>query len=395
MKKILLIEDDQLVANIYRNKLVVGGFQVEVANDGEAGYELIHSFRPDAVLLDLMLPRLPGIELMRKVRAESDFAKLPMLVFTSTYLTSMVQEAWKAGATKCLAKSSCTPTQVIATLKAILDDTSDKTDPALHVQVQPQALPAVTFTANSSDADFQAELQQEFLAGFPGAIATLRSQLQGLVKITDEGTRAQQLQQMYRRVHGFTGNAGIVGLPQIAQLCDALEILIKELHDKPQNINASTLRTVASAIDCLAVIFEQRDHAANDLSDVRILVVDDEMISRRAVTHALDKAKLKSMNIEDPLKAFDLLLENRFDMIFLDVDMPHMNGYELCSKIRMLDTYKKTPVVFVTSLNDFEARANSTMSGGNDFIAKPFLFIELAVKALIHILRGQTQKRGR
>jgi len=392
MKKILLIEDDQLVANIYRNKLVVAGFQVEVANDGESGYELIRGFRPDAVLLDLMLPRLPGIDLIRKVRGESDFANLPMLVFTSTYLTSMVQDAWKAGATKCLAKSSCTPAQVIETLKSLLNITPEKPESA-PAPAQAQALPASTFTANSSDAEFQAELQADFCAEFPAAIATLRNQLQGLVKLTDESTRAQQLQQMYRRVHGFTGNAAIVGLPQIAQLSDALEILIKELQEKPKTINASTLRTVASAIDCLAVIFESRAAAANDLSAIRILVVDDEIISRRAVTHALDKAKLKSVNIENPLKAFDLLLENRFDLIFLDVDMPHMNGFELCSKIRMLDTYKKTPIVFVTSLNDFEARANSTMSGGNDFIAKPFLFIELAVKALIHILRGQTQPR--
>jgi DNA-binding response OmpR family regulator len=57
-----------------------------------------------------------------------------------------------------------------------------------------------------------------------------------------------------------------------------------------------------------------------------------------------------------------------------------------------LAVYKKTPVVFVTSLNDFESRANSTMSGGNDFIGKPFLFLELAVKALIYVMRGQLEK---
>jgi DNA-binding response OmpR family regulator len=45
--------------------------------------------------------------------------------------------------------------------------------------------------------------------------------------------------------------------------------------------------------------------------------------------------------------------------------------------------------VFVTGLNDFDSRASSTMSGGNDFIGKPFMFIELAVKALIHVLRGK------
>jgi DNA-binding response OmpR family regulator len=54
-----------------------------------------------------------------------------------------------------------------------------------------------------------------------------------------------------------------------------------------------------------------------------------------------------------------------------------------------MPSYKKTPVVFITSLTDFESRANSSMSGGNDFIAKPFLFIELAVKAIIYVLRAQ------
>jgi PleD family two-component response regulator len=89
--------------------------------------------------------------------------------------------------------------------------------------------------------------------------------------------------------------------------------------------------------------------------------------------------------------AYDLLAENRFDLIFLDVGMPGMSGFELCTRLRQLPAHKKTPVVFVTSLNDFESRASSTMSGGNDFIAKPFLFIELAVKALVCVLRGRLQ----
>ena len=81
---------------------------------------------------------------------------------------------------------------------------------------------------------------------------------------------------------------------------------------------------------------------------------------------------------------FDLgmLGETAYDLVFLDVDMPGMNGFELCTKLRALARNKTTPVVFVTSLTDFESRANSTMSGGNDLIAKPFLFMELAVKAL-------------
>jgi len=201
---------------------------------------------------------------------------------------------------------------------------------------------------------------------------------------------------MYRRIHALTGNAGITGMTQIAQMSDALEALLKELHEKPKHINASTLRTVASAIDFLGNLFDRGLLPNNgQLPPAQVLVVDDEAISRRAITYALDKAKLKSVSVEDPQVAIKMVSENKFDLIFLDVDMPEMNGFELCAKLRALAAHNQTPVVFVTALTGIENRANSMMSGGNDFIAKPFMFIELAVKALVYVLRGQIKAQAR
>src|SRR5712691_11343136 len=120
MKKVLIIEDDQIVANIYRNKFSQEGFQVEIALDGNVGLELVRSFRPDAVVLDLMLPKLTGVELMKKIRSDPQFEQLPVIVFTNTYLTQMIQDAWKAGATKCLSKSNCAPKQVIDVVRSTL-----------------------------------------------------------------------------------------------------------------------------------------------------------------------------------------------------------------------------------------------------------------------------------
>ena len=244
--------------------------------------------------------------------------------------------------------------------------------------------------AVDGNAEFQADLRKSFTDGLPATLTALRALLQGLIKADNEQTRLKQVHELYRRIHALTGNAGITGMLQIAQMADALEALLKELYEKPKNITASTLRTVASGIDFLGVLFERGTLPdQQELPPANILVVDDEAISRRAVTYALEKARLKPVNVEDPLLAFKMLSENKFDLIFLDVDMPGMNGFELCSKLRTLPAHKKTPVVFVTSLNDFESRASSTMSGGSDFIAKPFLFIELAVKALVYVLRGR------
>ena len=65
MSKILIIEDDQVVANIYRNKLAVEGHQVECAPDGETGLEVMKSFQPEALILDLMLPGISGIDVLK------------------------------------------------------------------------------------------------------------------------------------------------------------------------------------------------------------------------------------------------------------------------------------------------------------------------------------------
>src|SRR5687767_2080575 len=97
-KKVLLIEDDEVFANIYRNKLILEGFDADVATDGESGYEKVRSFRPDVVLLDLILPKIQGVDLIRKIRSQPEFKRLPLVIFTNTYLTTTVQEAWKAGA---------------------------------------------------------------------------------------------------------------------------------------------------------------------------------------------------------------------------------------------------------------------------------------------------------
>ena len=68
---------------------------------------------------------------------------------------------------------------------------------------------------------------------------------------------SSHLQELYRRIHTLTGNAGIAGVLPIAQMADALEALLKEIYEKPKNINASTLRTVAAAIDFLGLLFER------------------------------------------------------------------------------------------------------------------------------------------
>ena len=84
--------------------------------------------------------------------------------------------------------------------------------------------------------------------------------------------------------------------------------------------------------------------------------------------------------------------EHRYDLIILDVMMPDMDGFEVCGKIRETTTNRLTPVLFVTSLKDFDARARSLSTGGTDLVGKPFLTFEIAVKALTLVLRARLRE---
>ncbi len=398
MKKILIIEDDQVVADIYRNKLTLEGFNVDIAPDGESGLESVRELRPDAVVLDLMLPRMSGVDVLKQVRAQPEFKTLPIIVFSNTYLSTMIQDAWNAGATKCLSKASCSPKQFVTVIKATVKDASPSAAQTANAPVpSPPVKPAPASPATepksseTASASKSTESKTSFLEHLPATISALRMLLQACSK-NPGGPQVKHLESMYRHAHVLTSKTALAEMWRVAQLSDAMEALLKELHDKPANLNASTLRTVASAIDFLGLLIERGPvgERPQELS-ANILVVDDEPISRRAVIHALDKAKLKAISVDNAELAYGLLSENQFDLIFLDIDMPGMNGYELCSKIRALPAYKKTPVIFVTGLGDFEVRANSMISGGNDLIGKPFLFLELAVKTLVHVLRSQMQ----
>ena len=392
MKKVLIIEDNQIVATVYRNRFDAEGYETEIALDGETGMKMLPTFRPDILILDLMLPKMSGVDVIKQIRAEADFARLPIVVFSNTYLTNLIQEAWKAGANKCLSKASCSPQEVLEIVRNLIGGgaPAQSRPPAVELAGK-LTKPIALAEAGAQDAAFQTELQKSFVDGFPATLAGLRADLQNIVNANGEMGQLKLVYALYRRLHALTGNAGIAGLPQISRMSDAIEALLKELYEKPMSINPSTLRTVAAGVDVLGLLVDGGTAAGKQaIPTGDILVVDDEAIARRAIIYAIEKAHLRPVTAEDPDKALKLLEDRNFDLVFFDVDLPGMTGYELCAKMRALPRHRKTSVVFVTVLSEFNERANSIpATSGDDFIAKPFLFIELTVKALTHVLRGK------
>ncbi len=411
MKKVLIIEDDPIVAHVYRTRLEKVPYDVAVAEDGKMGFYQLHDYCPDVVLLDLMLPRMNGIDILKKIRADAKFCKMPIIVFTNAYVPNMINEAFGAGANQVFNKADLNPRLILdaiqnailytngssgskaAAVSGVGTGASNRGTPATAAQGA-SAVQTPAQILDTEDSGDRADLLKRFNEAAPEILASLRRTLLEFSKAQEESVRLPLLLDLYRKVHLLTGGAGLAGLRTLSQMASAVEVLLQELHDKPKNINASALRTMAHALDFVGQLIQkgiQGDILAE--KPVNILVVDDEVLSRRAVDFSLEKAGLKSTSVEDPKAALKLVAETTFDLIFLDVQMPGVDGFELCTRIRALPANQTTPVIFVTNLTDFNSRARSSLSGGTDFIAKPFLFIELSVKALTCIIRSRLARR--
>ncbi|MCL4366569.1 response regulator [Patescibacteria group bacterium] len=119
-KNIVIIEDETFIADIYAREFTKAGFQVKVANDGPSGLKLLTEERFDILLLDIMLPGMHGLEVLRQWRIKNPSSNMPVLLLTNLGQDEVIKEAFNLGAQGYLIKSSYTPQQVVAEVKNAL-----------------------------------------------------------------------------------------------------------------------------------------------------------------------------------------------------------------------------------------------------------------------------------
>ena len=116
--RVLLIDDDEDVRHMTRVSLGFEGFDVAEAADGTSGIEAARAVRPDAIVLDVMMPGRDGIDVLRELRADAVLGDVPVVILTAK--AGSEHEGWDAGATAYLTKPF-TGTALAATLRKMLD----------------------------------------------------------------------------------------------------------------------------------------------------------------------------------------------------------------------------------------------------------------------------------
>lgn len=121
-KRILLVEDDFYILDIYQTKLNDEGYKVLIAEDGEVAWNILDKEKGqvDLMLIDVSMPHVNGLEFMRKVKDK--YKKVPFIVLTNLVKQSLIDEFDEMGALDYLVKANYTPRQVMTKIKLHLDE---------------------------------------------------------------------------------------------------------------------------------------------------------------------------------------------------------------------------------------------------------------------------------
>ncbi len=120
LQKILIIEDDFFVRDLYDRELTREGFEIETAVDGPEGLLKVVESKPDLILLDIMLPKMSGLDVLKALKEKEDVKDIPVVLLTNLGQDSIIREGFSLGAVGYLIKAAYTPTQIIEEVKKFL-----------------------------------------------------------------------------------------------------------------------------------------------------------------------------------------------------------------------------------------------------------------------------------
>ncbi len=119
-KKILVIEDEKMLSDMYRERFSHEGFEVHCAFDAEEGMKMAKELKPDLIVLDILLPRENGTDFLKKLRQEEGFADTKVIAYSNYDDAEERKKAKELGAKEYLIKTNYTPKEIVELVKKYL-----------------------------------------------------------------------------------------------------------------------------------------------------------------------------------------------------------------------------------------------------------------------------------
>ncbi|MBF0543978.1 MAG: response regulator [Candidatus Riflebacteria bacterium] len=384
-KRILLIEDDANFARVLLKLCKERGFQTIVALHGEEGLVLTEKYLPDAIILDLILPGISGMEVLAKLKESESLRHIPVHVISGS---EIVMEALLHGAIGCLKK----PVK-----KEELDESFFKIEKLIQKKVKDLLIvdddfesrkSIIQLIGNGDVKTWQASSVEEALEImknhefdcivldilFPGMsgfdfLEKLKSDKFHNIPpiIVYTGKELNREDEVKLRLHA--DSIIIKGVRSSERLLDETSLF---LHRVVENL-PPTQKKMIHEIRGSDELFVNK----------KILLVDDDMRNLFALGKVFEKKKMIVIKAEDGKKALAQLEKNPdVSIILTDIMMPEMDGYETIRTVRNNPKFRKLPIIALTAKAMKEDRDKCIHAGASDYLSKP-----IEINKLLTMLR--------
>ena len=387
MKKILFVEDDAVITRVYGQKLSKAGFDVAVAEDGLAAIRKLPEFSPELVVLDLMMPKLSGVDVLKFMRQEARFRSVRVIVFSNAlHHNSFGEQAASFGIDRALVKASVSPKQLVEIVETVLAGQPPEIVSSEAVMVAASTVEEFnTALTRNNVAEYSERVRRDFFERAPVISQNLRTNCQKFVEARDPMGQLKTLGELNRTIGFLMEMCRMARCHRMGQLVRALEVLLFELQEGG-SITDSCRHTVVSTIVFLTECLARADQGdEQSLSPTTVLLMCDHAGTTRALMFACDRVKVTCHGVADPVEAIQALKLGFYDAVILDVNRPEGETMAICEHIHTLPMHKLTPVIIVAS-GAFQW-SQALVMGGDDVVQKPIRPTELCVRVIMQILK--------
>ncbi len=383
-KSLLIIEDDPAFAKILYDLAIEKGFKGFIAGDGEAGLHLADYHKPNAIILDVSLPRMDGWAVMKSLRENSETRHIPVH-FISVLEKS--NEAMEMGAIGYLTKpvSMEKLNNAFKKIEAVISKTmkslllvGDEEEKATILELLNKD-DIVTTTAKTGREAYELLRDRAFDCmilnhGFQGTIG-----LEFLEMIRDDKTipylpiiiytDKELTEEEETTLKKYTERIVIKGAKSQERLLDEALLFLHSVESRLPDDRQHLLQMVHDK--------------ETILKDKKILLVDDDMRNVFALSNILEENGITIIIGKSGKQALELIESDpEIDLVLMDIMMPEMDGYEAMKKIREQERFKDLPLIALTAKAMRGDRKKCIEAGANDYLPKP-----VDVDKLLSLLR--------
>ncbi len=357
---------------------------VIVAEDGEQALLFAREYLPDLILMDIRMPVMDGYEATQLVKSDDKLKHIPVIALTASFIGKKKNDLEKYGFEDYLRKP-VTRVSLFQKLCCFLKHSvPDKPAEKQPEDFGPEDLPRLP--------DLIERLDKELMP-----LWTDLRKRQPVRAVKEFGKHMKTLGDVFNlEIVKEFGNDLLLCLDdfdienmrnKLAGFPELIEKLKSAGNYRPLTANTSIGRHKALSFSSLLKVCDRHEDVSviRDMKASSILIVDDDPKAIQLIGYILRKKGYKVEFATSGKEALEWVDSGRFDLIFLDVVMPGMNGFDVCKKLKALPGTKDVPIIFLTVKTETCDIVKGFQIGGVDYVTKPFNPIELIARVDTHL----------